>query len=76
MSSNSDWDAFLKCRALLYAGMPDIMFCDHGSAFISHEWKEFADENGVVMRLTGIQHHNGIGLCERYHGPLRTPTEE
>ena len=24
------------------------------------------------MKLTGVQHHNGIGLKERYHGPLRT----
>ena len=24
------------------------------------------------MKLTVIQHHNGIGLCERYHGPLST----
>ena len=72
MSSNSVWDAFLKCWALVYAGMPDVMFCDHGSAFTSHEWKKLAEENGVVMKLTGVQHHNGIGLCERYHGPLRT----
>ena len=49
-----------------------MMFCDHGSAFTSNEWKELAEENGVVVKLTGIQHHNGIGLCERYHGPLRT----
>ena len=37
MSSNSIWDAFLKCLALVYTGMPDVMFCDHGSAFTSHK---------------------------------------
>ena len=72
ISSNNVWDAFLKFWILIYVGMPDVMFCDHKSAFTSNEWKELAEENGVVVQLTGIQHHNGIGLCERYHGPLRT----
>ena len=52
--------------------MPDVKFCDHGSAFISNEWKELAEENRVLVKFTGLQHHNGIGLCERYRGPLRT----
>ena len=72
MSSNSVWDAFLKFWVLAYAGMPDVMFCDHRSAFTSHEWNELAEENGVVMKLTGVQRHSGIGLCGRYHGLLRT----
>ena len=72
MSSNSVWDAFLKCWALVSAVMPDVMFCDHRSAFTSHAWKELGEENGVVIKLTDVQHHSGIRLCERYHGPLRT----
>lgn len=24
------------------------------------------------MKYSGVQHHNGIGVCKRYHGPLRT----
>ena len=72
MSSNKVWDAFLKCWVLIYAGMSDVMLCDHGSAFISNEWKELAEENRVVVNLTRVQHHNSTGICERYHGPLRT----
>ena len=72
ISSNSLWDAFLKSWALVYSGMPEVMFCNHGPAFTSREWKELAEENGAAMKLTGIQHHGGIGLRERCHGPLGT----
>eukprot|EP00171_Calliarthron_tuberculosum_P005246 IDg5246t1 len=65
------WNALLKCWVLIYAGQPDVFFMDHGSVFTSNEWKRLADENGVVLKFSGVQHHNGIGICERYHAPLR-----
>ena len=72
MSSNIVSDAFLKCWTLIYVGMPDVMFRDYRSAFTSHEWKELGEKNGVVMKLTGVQHHNGFGLCKRFNCPLRS----
>lgn len=31
-----------------------------------------ANENGVRIKLSGVLHHNGISIYERYHAPLRT----
>ena len=53
VNSNNVRDAFLKFWVLVYAGMPDVMFCDHGSAFNSSEWKELAEENGFCKAHTG-----------------------
>ena len=72
MNANDVWNTVLSCWTLIYAGMPDIMFFDHGSVFISRKRKEVADENGVVLKFSGVQHHKGISACERYHAPLRT----
>ena len=52
-SLNSVWDAFPKCWALVYAGMPDVIFYDHGSAFTSYEWKELAEEKVLLSSLLG-----------------------
>lgn len=60
-----------KCWVLIYAGMPDLMLCDHGLEFISQTWKELSEENGFVLKYCGVQHHISIGVCKRYHGPLR-----
>ncbi len=67
----SVWDAFMSCWTLIYAGQPDIMFCDQGSVFTSDLWKSNTEENGVILKFSGVQHHHGISLCERYHVPLR-----
>lgn len=38
--------------------------------FTSDEWKQLADSNGVICKLSGVQHHNGSGVGERYHSLL------
>lgn len=43
----------------------------NGSVFTGNEWMRLAGENGVVLKFSGVQHHNGIGIGERYHAPLR-----
>ena len=48
------WNAFLKCWVLVYAGMPEIMFCDQGKEFTSKLWNELAEENGVIMKYAGV----------------------
>lgn len=41
-------------------------------SFTSELWKKFSEENGVQIKFSGTQHHNGLSLCERYNVPLRT----
>lgn len=52
--------------------MPDIISCDQGSAFTSDLWKKLSEENGIQIKFSRTQHHNGLSLCERYHAPTRT----
>lgn len=51
--------------------MPDVLFCDEGSAFTRNKWDELAKENGVVLKFSDVQNHDGIILCERYRSPLK-----
>eukprot|EP00171_Calliarthron_tuberculosum_P014049 IDg14049t1 len=66
------WDALLKCWVLIYAGQPDVFFMDQGSVSTSAKWKELSNQNGVALKFSGVEHHNGIGLVEHYHAPLRS----
>eukprot|EP00171_Calliarthron_tuberculosum_P008498 IDg8498t1 len=72
VDTDSVWNALLKCWVLVYAGMPDIFFCDQGSVFTSKKWEKLSEENGVMLKFSGTQHHNGLAIVERYHAPLRT----
>ncbi len=70
-SVESIWNALRQCWVLVYAGQPDVYFADQGSVFTADEWEKLAEENGVVLKFSGVQHHNGISSCERYHSPLK-----
>lgn len=63
--ANQVWNAFLRCWVLLYTGMPDIVHVDHGPTFTSNIWKKLSDESVVNLKFSGVQHHNGLTLCER-----------
>ncbi len=67
----SVWQALLKCWVLVYAGQPDVFSWTKGSVFTSKNWKQLADENGLILKFSSVQHHNGISSCERFHAPLR-----
>lgn len=50
---------------------PGVFFCDKGSYFRFDKWKTLPKESGVAVKLSGVQHHNGISVNECYHAPLR-----
>lgn len=62
---NSVWNALLDCWVLVYAGMPDMFFVDQGSVFTGKDFNQLCSEHGVVLKTSGVQHHNGLSTCER-----------
>jgi hypothetical protein len=44
---------------------------DAGSVFNAEEIRDTCFEHGITLRSSGIESHNSVGVCERYHHPLR-----
>jgi hypothetical protein len=70
-SSNGIWDAFIDIWCSIYAGYPDRLRIDSGSAFTSVKWKTLTESRGITLCISGVEAHNSLGIEERYHGPLR-----
>lgn len=63
--------AFIDCWVSIYIGFPSKMRIDQGSQFQSTRWEGRASESGIILKPSGVESHNSIGLGERYHAPLR-----
>jgi hypothetical protein len=44
---------------------------DAGSVFNAEEFRDVCFEHGITLRSSGIESLNSIGICERFHHPLR-----
>lgn len=65
------WKTLMQCWILIYTGMPNRIMVDQGTEF-GDLFIHMAEENNVQVSKTGIEAHSSLGLCERYHQPLRT----
>lgn len=65
------WDAFVECWTTHYVGHPSMMRIDQGTQFTYIRWEARANAAGIILRTTGVESHNSLGLGERYHSPLR-----
>lgn len=64
------WKTLIKCWVSIYTGMPNRMLVDRGSEF-GNLFINLAAENNIKVDKTGIEAHSSLGICERYHGPIR-----
>jgi hypothetical protein len=69
--ANSVWNAFLRCWSHALCGHPASVLCDQGSVFLSESFSENCAFLEIVLRNTGTESHNSLGVGERYHAPLR-----
>jgi len=51
--------------------MPNRILVDQGTDF-GELFIHLAAENGSLVDKTGVETHSSLGLCERYHQPIRT----
>ena len=47
-------------------GLPEMIFCDNGTCFSSHEFQTFVKQNGMQHVRTAAYHPSSNGLAERY----------
>ena len=65
------WNALIKCWTSIYTGLPNRIIVDQGSNFGESSIR-LAALDGIKVERTGIEAHNGLSICERYHEPIRT----
>ena len=70
-STETVWKTILKCWATIYTGLPNRILTDQGTQF-QGRFVDLARAADVDVSSTGIEAHSSLGLCERYHEPLRT----
>ena len=72
VSTDSVWQALLKCWGAIYTGLPNRALLDQGSHF-RQLFIDLAKIHYIKVENTGIQAHSILGLGERYHQPLHQP---
>ena len=72
VSSNHVWKAFLKCWSRVYMGPPDHMRVDQGSQFISKEFLDDCEAEGIMVLPAPVESPSTMSHVERYHAPLRS----
>lgn len=65
------WNALVKCWTTVYTGMPNRILVDRGTEF-GNLFINLAEDHNVTVEKTGTESHSSLGLCERFHTPLRT----
>ena len=69
--SNDVWKCFLRCWSRIYLGPPDFLDVNQGSNFISKDFLNNADAEGISVLPVPIESPHSISHVERYHSPLR-----
>lgn len=65
------WRALRLAWINIYAGAPDLLVHDQASNFTGAEFKEAADEWGIVLKPIPTEAHERVGLLERRHAVVR-----
>ena len=71
LTAKHTWEV-LKMRWIdTYLGPPEQITVDAGKQFASKEFAEYADVQGMKIKIVPVEAHHSIGIVERYHGPIR-----
>lgn len=70
------WNTFIHSCTTVFYGYPASIRIDQGSQFISTKWELLAHAVGIVLKTSGIERYNSLGVGERYHSPLRRINEK
>jgi hypothetical protein len=71
VSASAVWPTLVECWMHLFSGMPTSLLVDQGSQLRSDEFKELTLQSGIMLRHTGVEYHNSLGLLERYNDAIR-----
>lgn len=65
------WRQIQQLWSLTYAGPPDYLFIDQGSAYVSAEMRKTVSAAVTELMEAPVETPGRIGVVERYHAPLR-----
>ena len=71
METKTVWNALITSWTSIYTGLPNRIIVDQGSNF-GDSFIRMASLDGIQVERTGIESHNGLSICERYHSPIRS----
>lgn len=69
------WKAIRELLVQTYAGPPDYLVVDQGSAYVSCEMKRNAEASGLTLKEAPVDYPGTIVVVERYHAPLHAAFE-
>ena len=64
------WDTFLRCWINVFVGIPHFVIVDSLPANAG-DFRDHAIAHGIQVAVAPKEHHQGMGVVERYHEPLR-----
>ncbi|PXF43736.1 hypothetical protein BWQ96_06513 [Gracilariopsis chorda] len=65
------WTAFTLCWSTTYCDHPNSMRTDSRSISTSQRWHLLTSEHGIILKVSGEECYNYLGIGERHHSPLR-----
>ena len=71
VNAEETWKAILKCWFWVYLGPPDHLPVDQSSNFVSKQFRDSADAEGIILLEAPIECPSTMTHVERYHAPLR-----
>ena len=71
MSAAEAWNTLRRCWINVFAGAPDYIQADAGTNFTAKEFRNAADDMGIVLKVAPTEGHERIGKVERAHAILR-----
>lgn len=55
----------------IYSVYPDVLPVDRVQSFMAAPFRDAEEDMCIVVEVSIIERHNGIGVGERYNSPLR-----
>ncbi len=71
ISARNVWDQFRTCWIDIYLRSSDVIINDVDKQFTSREFREYADNMKIIVKIVSIEAHHSIEMMKRYHESLR-----
>jgi hypothetical protein len=71
VSAKHVWNQFRTCWIDTYLKSSDVIIADSDKQFVSREFKHYADNMKIIVKIVSIETHHSIEMMKRYHESLR-----
>ena len=71
MSAEHAWDIIVEFWITVFTVFSAVIAADRQSCFRAKWFKNTCNTLGIHAKVTATENQNSLGLCERYHAPIR-----